>query len=141
VHRGLHLPRAEDILALIKRFHEHPNVSKPESFGLISRLASEQIQDNGETVVVELAEEHKGSVRCNPHDPDAPYDGHREDVGYHVQLTETCAPEKDVDNPKIITQVDVNLANTAIFRELLSDRATVNCFQLANINYYCFFCS
>jgi hypothetical protein len=45
----------------------------------------------------------------------ARYDGHREDVGYHaiaVQITETCAESTDADNPKIITQVEVNLANT-----------------------------
>lgn len=40
------------------------------------------------------------------------YGGHRKQVGYHVQRTKTCSETKDTDNPKIITQVEINLANS-----------------------------
>lgn len=79
---------------------------------MLGRLIKEQVKVNDGKVEVKLDEQFKGSAMVNPHDPDARYDGHREAVGYHVQLTETCSESKDVDNPKIITQIEVNLANT-----------------------------
>lgn len=103
---------ANDVLALVERFSSHPSISGLKSFGLLGRLIKEQVKVNDGKVEVKLAEQFKGSALANPHDPDARYDGHREEVGYHVQLTETCSESKDVDNPKIITQIEVNLANT-----------------------------
>jgi hypothetical protein len=103
---------AKDVLWLTERFGEHGAVSSLEGFGLLQRLAREQIEVAGDTVEVKLHEECRGSAMVNPHDPEARYDGHRKQVGYQVQLTETCAENKDIDNPKIITQIEVELANT-----------------------------
>ena len=103
---------AKDVLWLIEQFSSHPSVSTLQSFALLERLAKEQIQIADEVIEVKLDEQFKGSALVNPHDPDARYDGHRKAVGYHVQLTETCSENKDIDNPKIITQIEVNLANT-----------------------------
>jgi len=103
---------AKDVLWLIEQFSSHPSVSTLQSFALLERLAKEQVQVHEDKVEVKLDEQFKGSALVNPYDPDARYDGHRKQVGYHVQLTETCSESKKVDNPKIITQVEVNLANT-----------------------------
>lgn len=103
---------AKDILSLIERFSPHPSVSGLGSFALLLRLAGEQIHIEDDKVEVRLEKEARGSALTNPHDPEARYDGHREKVGYHVQLTETCSESKDEPNPKIITQVEVDLANS-----------------------------
>jgi len=104
---------AKDVLFLIDRFAEHVSVSGLESFQLLQRLAREQIQVQDDIVEVRLDKEFKGSALNNPHDPEARFDGHKEKVGYRAQITETCAASADEDNPKIITQVEVNLANTS----------------------------
>lgn len=111
-YEGRLVEAAKDVLALVGRFSSHASVSGLQSFGLLSRLIEEQVQVHEDKVEVKLAEQFKGSALVSPHDPDARYDGHREAVGYHVQLTETCSESKDIDNPKIITQIEVNLANT-----------------------------
>lgn len=103
---------AKDTLALVEQFSSHASVSRLKSFELLGRLIQEQVQVREDKIEVALAEQFKGSALVSPHDPDARYDGHREAVGYHVQLTETCSESEDVDNPKIITQIEVNLANT-----------------------------
>lgn len=110
---GEHLvAAAKDILSLIELFSSHPSVSGLDSFALLLRLAGEQIHVQDDQVEVRLGKEARGSALANPHDPEARYDGHREKVGYHVQLTETCSESADVDNPKIITQIEVDLANS-----------------------------
>ena len=103
---------AKDVLFLIESFAGHASISGLKSFALLERLAKEQIQVVDEVIEVKLDEQFKGSALVNPHDPDARYDGHRKAVGYHVQVTETCSENKEIDNPKIITQIEVNLANT-----------------------------
>jgi len=103
---------AKDVLWLIEQFSCQASVAILPSFALLQRLAKEQIQVHDDKVEVKLDAQFKGSALVNPHDPDARYDGHRKEVGYHVQLTETCSESKDVDNPKIITQIEVNLANS-----------------------------
>ncbi len=103
---------AKDVLWLIERFGSHESVSSLEGFELLQRLAREQIQVTDNEVEVALDEACRGSAMVNPHDPEARYDGHRKQVGYQVQLTETCAGSKDEDHPKIITQIDVEPANT-----------------------------
>ncbi len=110
---------ARDVLWLIERFGDHGQVSALESFGLLQRLAREQIQVEGDKVEVKLDEHCRGSAMVNPHDPEARYDGHREQVGYQLQLTESCSETKDVDHPKIITQIEVELANTSDVRSVV----------------------
>jgi hypothetical protein len=112
-YKQILIEAAKDILFLIDRFAEHASVSGLETFQLLQRLAREQIQVQDDIVEVRLDKEFRGSALNNPHDPEARYDGHKEKVGYHVQVTETCAATTDEDNPKIITQVEVNLANTS----------------------------
>jgi len=104
---------ARDILDLIGRFNEHASVSTFDSFALLKRIAGEQIHVEGETVSVKLRDEAKGTALANPHDPDARFDGYREAVKYQVQITETCGESKNDANPRIITQVEINQANTA----------------------------
>lgn len=103
---------ARDVLLLIDRFAQHASVAGLESFQLLQRLAKEQIHVQDDIVEVTLDKQFKGNALSNPHDPEARYDGHRKKVGYHIQITETCAASKEVDNPKIVTQVEVNPANT-----------------------------
>lgn len=111
---------AKDVLWLIERFSEHASVSTLESFGLLGRLAREQIQVHDDKVLVELNKLFRGSALVNPHDPEARYDGHRKAVGYHIQITESCSESKDIDHPKIITQVEVEPANTPDVQGLVS---------------------
>jgi hypothetical protein len=47
-----------------------------------------------------LDKQFRGSALVNPHDPEACYDGHREAVGYHVQITESCSESRDIDIPR-----------------------------------------
>lgn len=110
---------AKDVLWLIERFSSHPSISGLESYPLLERLVREQVQVNEDRIEVKLDDQFKGSALVNPIDPDARYDGHRKQVGYHVQLTETCSESKDMDNPKIITQIEVNLANTSDVRTVV----------------------
>ena len=86
----------------------------------MKRIADEQIHVEGETVSVKLRDEAKGTALANPHDPDARFDGYREAVGYQVQITETCGESKNDANPRIITQVEINQANTANATTLVS---------------------
>ena len=111
-YAGRLIDTAKDVLWLIERFSDHASVSALECFGLLGRLAREQIQVSDDNVLVELDKQFRGSALVNPHDPEARYDGHREAVGYHVQITESCSESKDIDHPKILTQVEVELANT-----------------------------
>lgn len=110
---------AKDVLWLIERFGSHESVSSLDGFGLLQRLAREQIQVTDDEVEVTLDEACRGGAMVNPHDPEARYDGHRKQVGYQVQLTETCAESKDEDHPKIITQIEIEPANTPDGRGLV----------------------
>jgi len=103
---------AGHVLSLMEQFKDHKSISRLESFALLQRLAHEQIQvqEDGQ-IVVKVKKELKGTALVNPHDPDARYDGHRKSVGFTAELTETCGPDKDTPNPRIITRVDVRKAN------------------------------
>jgi hypothetical protein len=104
---------AKDVLSLLGQFDAHPKVSKLESYALLKRLADEQITEDSKGITVKVKPEAKGTAMANPHDPDAHYNGHRKKVGYKADFIETCGPDKDTPNPKIITNVEVTKANVA----------------------------
>ena len=80
---------------------------------MVKRLAEEQITKDNEKITVKVKPETKGTAMVNPHDPNAHYNGHYEKTGYKADFVETCAPDKDTPNPKIITNVEVTKANVA----------------------------
>jgi hypothetical protein len=99
---------AVDVYALVRRFDEHREVSRMESFLLLKRLYDDQCvpPTTGTPDKIELQESPSSSSLQSPSDPDVTY-GHK-GKGYEVQLTETCAPE----NPfQAVTAVSVNDAN------------------------------
>ena len=104
---------AQDLLSLTEEFGSHVKVSKFETFALLQRLADEQITQDGENLTVKIKPEAKGSAMTNPHDPEAHFNGHYKKIGYKADFTETCGPDKDTPNPKIITNVEVEKANVA----------------------------
>ncbi len=84
---------AEDMLWLIRRFGEVPQVSNRPSFKDLVRVFEEQCEVREEKVAIR---EHVAATAMqNPSDPDATRDGHK-GAGYHVQVSETCAPENEV---------------------------------------------
>ena len=104
---------AKDILELIEKFDNNPEVANIEEFQLLKRIVKEQIHVEDQQIKVELRDEFKGSALTNPHDPEAQFNGHKKKAGYKVNVTETCSESKDVDNPNIILQVDLLNANTS----------------------------
>ena len=119
-YEGRLIDAAKDVLWLIDQFKGHTSVSVLKPFELLQRLATEQIQVSDDKVEVKLNEEFRGRAMVNPHDPEARYDGHRKEVGYQVQLTETCSASKDIDHPKIITQIEIEPANTSDVQNVVS---------------------
>ena len=84
---------AEDMLWLIHRFADVPEVSKRPSFKDLVRVFEEQCEVREQKVAVR---EHVAAAAMqNPSDPDATRDGHK-GAGYHVQVSETCAAENEV---------------------------------------------
>jgi hypothetical protein len=84
---------AEDLLALVSRFADHPTVARRSSYKAMARILEEQCDVVEEQV--RLKAKTGGSVMQNPSDPDAAYDGHK-GPGYQAQLAETCAEGNDV---------------------------------------------
>jgi len=73
-------------------------------------MSRSQTQEDGH-VVVKVLKDCKGTALVNSHDPDARYDGHKKNTGFTAEFTETCGPDIDTPNPRIITRVDVRRAN------------------------------
>jgi len=84
---------AEDMLWLIRRFAEAPQVSNWTSFTDLVRVFEEQCEVREKKVTIR--EHVVATAMQNPADPDATRDGHK-GAGYHVQVSETCAPENEV---------------------------------------------
>ena len=104
---------AQDALTLKGIFADHPKVSKLESFQFVLRLIDERVTVDDDQVQIGLKEECKGSAMVSPHDPDAQFNGHKKDAGYKVTISETCAPDSETPNPKIITDVRMDQANVS----------------------------
>lgn len=104
---------AQDALTLKEIFADHPKVSKLQSFQLVLRLIDERVTIDEDQTQVGLKNECKGSAMVNPHDPDAQFNGHKKDVGYKVTISETCSPDSETPNPKIITDVRMDQANVS----------------------------
>jgi hypothetical protein len=99
---------ALDVHALVRRFEDHPVVSKMEAFVLLRRLYTEQCvpPPTDKPDKIELQERPSSSSLQSPSDPDVTY-GHK-GKGYEVQITETCVE----GNPfQVVTATSVNGAN------------------------------
>jgi hypothetical protein len=104
---------AKDILTLKETFEKHPKVSKLETFQLVLRLFAEQVRIKDDDIEVKLKEECKGSAMVNPHDPEAQYNGHKKKAGIKATVSESCSADEETENPQIITNIDVQLANVS----------------------------
>lgn len=96
---------AEDLYFLVTGFEAVKAVTEIESYQLMRRLLSEQIEVS-ETQELELVKKPSSDSLQNPSDPDAGYSGHK-GKGYQAQVSETC----DEENPfEVVTSVQVESA-------------------------------
>jgi len=84
---------AEDMLALIERFDDHPLHMNRDTYKAMKRIFYEQCEVQEEKVIVK--EKPGGNVIQNPSDADATRDGHK-GPGYQVQLSETSNPDNEI---------------------------------------------
>jgi hypothetical protein len=83
---------AEDLLFVIERFADGPDLARRPSYQALVTIFSQQCELSGDKVVVK--DKTGGNRMQNPSDPDATYDGHK-GVGYQVQIAETCVPSNE----------------------------------------------
>jgi len=96
---------AADLDFLVTGFESVEDVTKMESYQLMKRLLSEQVEVS-ETHELELIKKPSSDSLQNPSDPDAGYSGHK-GKGYQAQVSETF----DEENPfEVITSVQVESA-------------------------------
>ena len=84
---------AEDMLALIEHFDDHPLHKNRDTYKAMKRIFHEQCEVQEEKVTVK--EKPGGNVIQNPSDADATRDGHK-GPGYQAQLAETCNPDNEI---------------------------------------------
>ena len=84
---------AEDMHFIIRYFGGHAEYNGKDSYKAVERIFYEQCEVHEEKVCIK--KKTGGKVMQNPSDPDATYDGHK-GPGYQVQISETCAPENEV---------------------------------------------
>jgi hypothetical protein len=84
---------AEDLHQLLRQFADQPAHAKRSSYQAMERIFHEQCEVHEEKVTVQ--DKTGNTVRQNPSDPDASYDGHK-GPGYQVQIAETCSPDNEV---------------------------------------------
>ena len=96
---------AEQLLALVERFADVPQVAGRATYKAMRRVLDEQCEVTAEAV--KLKTKTSCEVMQNPSDPDATYDGHK-GQGYQAQIAETCSPDNDV---QLITAVAVEPAH------------------------------
>ena len=84
---------AEDLLWIIERFADSPEMARRTSYQALVRIFSQQCVVNEGKVVVKA--KTGGDCVQNPSDPDATYDGHK-GAGYQVQIAETCSSDNEV---------------------------------------------
>lgn len=96
---------AADLYELVTRFESIEDVTWMESYQLMKRLLSEQVEVS-ESQELELIKKPSSDSLQNPSDPDAGYSGHK-GKGYQAQVSETY----DEENPfEVITTVRVESA-------------------------------
>lgn len=84
---------AEDLLFVIDHFADHAQMTSRSSYKALVTIFGEQCEVSEGKVAVKA--KTGGDRVQNPSDVDATYSGHK-GQGYQVQLTETCAPENEV---------------------------------------------
>ena len=84
---------AEDMYFLIEHFIDDDRFNNRSTFKNLCAVFEQQCEVTEDKV--EINDKPGGNVMQNPSDPDATYDGHK-GPGYHVQLSETCSDENDV---------------------------------------------
>jgi len=108
----LKIKEIAEYLYKIKVLFENDNIKESDSYKILSRLVSEQIDISGDGKKVELknAKDLSSSSLQSPHDPDATYrkKGNQAAQGYSISVAETCDPENEV---QIITDVIVEENN------------------------------
>ena len=78
---------------MLRLFAAQPAHAKRSSYQALERIFHEQCEVQEEKVTVK--DKTGNTVRQNPSDPDASYDGHK-GPGYQVQIAETCPPDNEV---------------------------------------------
>jgi hypothetical protein len=84
---------ADDLLLIIEHFANCADMTGRSSYKAMVTIFSQQCERSEGKVVVKA--KTGGDRIQNPSDLDATYSGHK-GPGYQVQLTETCAPENEV---------------------------------------------
>jgi hypothetical protein len=102
---------SEDLLTLARRFMDHDEIQKMNSYQLLARLTAEQCNIQfDEGIKPKTAKEISSDSLQNPSDPDASYDGYK-GKGYQVQVTETCVEEKDETTLNLVTNIKAEPAH------------------------------
>jgi hypothetical protein len=91
--RRLRQQVAEDLHQVLRQFADQPAHAQRSSYQALERIFQEQCEVQEEKVTVK--DKTGNTVRQNPSDPDASYDGHK-GPGYQVQIAETCSPDNEV---------------------------------------------
>jgi hypothetical protein len=83
---------AEDLYQVLRQFADQPAQANRTSDQALDRILHEQCEVQEEKVTVK--DKTGNTVRQNPSDPDASYDGHK-GPGYQVQIAETSHPDNE----------------------------------------------
>lgn len=103
--RAMRQTLAEDLLALVGRFADHPAVASRGSYKAMCRVLNEQCDVKEQKVKLKQA---PGGCRLqNPSDPEATYSGHK-GAGYSAQIAQSCSQGNDA---QLITGLQVNPAH------------------------------
>lgn len=127
---------SEDLFSLVTMFQDNEDISRLNSFHLLSRVLEEQCivskqEDGNKRVEVKPSKDVASDSLQNPSDPDATYDGHK-GQGYQVQIMETFVADdkKDKTKPNLITYVKVEVAHKSDTEALIpaiEDTVKRNC--------------
>ncbi|RLB87155.1 MAG: hypothetical protein DRH50_17340 [Deltaproteobacteria bacterium] len=118
-HRRLQRQQvADDMYQLIRLFCDDGRLNNTKAYKMLETIFYQQCKVEEEKVVVK--KKTGGNVIQNPSEPDASYDGHK-GRGYQAQLSETCAPENEVQMiVSTLPQTAVE-SDTAALPEVLDD--------------------
>jgi hypothetical protein len=84
---------AEDLLWIIERFAERPDLTGRSTYKALVTVFGQQCEVTDDRVVIKA--KTGGDRVQNPSDPEATYDAHK-GPGYQVQIAETCGPTNEV---------------------------------------------